>query len=135
MQEYTRVYTASLGHPSKAHVLLLTDCSNAYQARRQIQFKGDCRMTKIHLSFLRDLVGLINLPYATSGFNISDTGTKLPSNVRLFYKLASDNRSIIAFLSRQEYRDLHNGLMGASTMVTPSVSSIIDPSSLGKKNK
>ena len=85
------------------HILLLTDCINAYQACQQMQFKSELRMAKIHLSFLRDLMGLLNLSYVTAWYNVADTGAKMESNSHVFYALGRPNRFAISFLPRQEF--------------------------------
>ena len=87
----------------RIYIPRLTDWSNAYQARQQLQFKGEWRMAKIHLSFLRDLAGALNLSYVTDGFNIPDACTKLAHNSALLYRLASARRLAIALLSRQVF--------------------------------
>ena len=101
-------FTSTTNEDCQVFILLLTDCSNAYQACQQMQYRCECRMTKIHLSFLRDLMNILNLSYVTGSYNIADTGTKLKNNAALFYRLSLSNRFTIAFLSRREYKRLHS---------------------------
>ena len=72
-------------------------------------------MTKIHLSFLRDLMGVLNLPYVTDGYNMADAGAKAGNNSHLSYELASTNRFAIAFLPRQELQALRSSPVAVAT--------------------
>ena len=94
------------------HVLVLADCGNACQAFREMQFKGDFRMGKIHLYIyiyiLRDFTGEINLTYVTVRCNISDAGTQLEIHVVLFHPFSFDSRFSFAFFRRREFQPLQN---------------------------
>ena len=90
----------------EVRALLLTDCINAYQAAQNFSFRMDCKMTKIHLSFIRDLLPFFNLSFVNAGFNVADVGTKQKGNLVIFYTLALENKLTIAFMSRKEFREM-----------------------------
>ena len=75
-------------------------------------------MAKIHLSFPRDLMGVLDLPYVAAGYNIADTGAKLKTNVHLFYELDRFNRFAIAFLSRREFNAIRSSPIASSAPST-----------------
>ena len=88
---------------STIHILLLTDCSNAYHACAQSSCNGDCRVAKIHLPFARCPMGLLNLPTY-----VRDTIFRIAAQSLKEMHICSielyGNSFIISFLSRQEFR-------------------------------
>ena len=76
-------------------------------------------MTQIHLSFTHDMVGSLNLPYVSGGYNIADAGGNFGNNVHSFYRLALGNRFTIALLSRRAFNSLR-----VSTAVVSGESSV-----------
>ena len=103
--DYRSIFYTSVSS-REVHALLLTDCINAYQAAQNYSFRMDCKMAKMHLSFIRELLPFFNLSFFNAGFNIADVGTKQRGNLTICYQLLGSNRLAISFASRKEYRTL-----------------------------
>ena len=86
--------------------LLLTDSPNAFACSHEFNSRPVGRTTRLGMSYLRDVLRVLRLPYVSSPFNLADLGTKHPSGRRIVDSANSTNIISICSLSRKELKSV-----------------------------
>ena len=83
-------------------IISLTDSANVYTSAITLQPRTVDKLTKITLSFIRDLVSTVHFSFLDAHFNPADAGTKHGGNRSLFQQIVDRRSFVISFLGRKE---------------------------------
>ena len=103
---YTSFYSpVSIGCRA-AHVLLLTDSANSFSASHQCNLRTSDRSTRLHLSYIRDLLNVVGFSYATYAFDVADFCTKENGNLDIRRGQIEQNMLQLGFLTRTKFKTM-----------------------------
>ena len=98
--EHDRIFRTNSDGSEFFRIIALTDCANAYSSVLSIQPKSFCRLSKINLCYIRDIISNGILSFIDAPANLSDVLTKLHGNVKIFNSFCTHNIFRISFLGR-----------------------------------
>ena len=89
-------------------IIALADAANVYTAPISQQPRTVDKLTKITMSFIRDLVATAHFSFLGANYNPSGPGTKPCGDLQILLKLRDHRAFEISFVGRREIRRLKN---------------------------
>ena len=98
--DHDRIFKSDFDGGDFFRLISLTDSANAYSAVLSIQPKSLCKLSKINLCYIRDIISNGVLSFVDAPTNLSDTLTKIHGNLKIFNSFCKNNYFHISFLGR-----------------------------------
>ena len=84
--------------------LALSDCANIISCLSRGNPRTEDKSSRLILNQLKDAMQYLNISFVCAPFNVADVGTKMNSNLSIFYRLIQSGYFRVGFMSRRDCR-------------------------------